>query len=100
MREVEPGELVRIDAHGLRSRRAFAGRATAAASASSSTSTSRAPTAGVFGETVDRVRRRIGHRLAEEHPADADVVIAVPDSSNSIALGYSEALGICRSSSG
>ena len=70
-----------------------AGRRAAAATASSSTSTSRGPTAVVFGETVDRVRRRIGHRLAEEHPADADVVIAVPDSSNSIALGYSEQSG-------
>jgi amidophosphoribosyltransferase len=48
----------------------------------------------VFGEGVDRVRRRIGHRLAEEQPADADIVIAVPDSSNSIALGYSERSGI------
>jgi amidophosphoribosyltransferase len=43
---------------------------------------------------VDRVRRRIGRRLAEEQPAPADVVLAVPDSSNSIALGYSEASGI------
>jgi len=42
---------------------------------------------------VDRVRRRIGHRLAQEHPAVADVVIAVPDSSNSIALGYAEESG-------
>jgi hypothetical protein len=48
----------------------------------------------VFGVTVDRVRRRIGHRLAEEHPAEADLVLAVPDSSNSIALGFSEATGI------
>jgi amidophosphoribosyltransferase len=48
----------------------------------------------VFGDTVDRVRRRIGHRLAEEYPVEADVVIAVPDSSNSIALGYSERSGI------
>jgi amidophosphoribosyltransferase len=40
------------------------------------------------------VRRRIGHRLADEHPVEADVVIAVPDSSNSIALGYSERSGV------
>ena len=40
------------------------------------------------------MRRRIGHRLAEEHPVEADVVLAVPDSSNSIALGFSEATGI------
>jgi amidophosphoribosyltransferase len=48
------------------------------------------PDSRVFGESVDRVRRRIGHRLALEHPTPADVVIAVPDSSNSIALGYAE----------
>jgi len=40
------------------------------------------------------VRRRMGHRLAEEHPAAADLVMAVPDSSNSIALGFSEASGL------
>ena len=48
----------------------------------------------MFGEGVDRVRRRIGHQLAREQPADADIVIAVPDSSNSIALGYSEESGL------
>ncbi|MEY4070982.1 MAG: hypothetical protein RL721_1596, partial [Candidatus Eisenbacteria bacterium] len=52
------------------------------------------PDSRVFGDTVDRVRRRIGRELARECPADADVVISVPDSSNSIALGYSEASGI------
>src|SRR6185436_14025389 len=52
------------------------------------------PDSRVFGDTVDRVRRRIGRRLADEHPAEGDVVLAVPDSSNSIALGYSEATGI------
>jgi amidophosphoribosyltransferase len=40
------------------------------------------------------VRRRIGHRLAAEQPVEADLVLSVPDSSNSIALGFSEATGI------
>jgi len=52
------------------------------------------PDSRVFGEGVDGVRRRIGHRLAAECPAEADVVISVPDSSNSVALGFSEASGI------
>ena len=52
------------------------------------------PDSRVFGESVDRVRRRIGHRLAQEYPIEADVVIAVPDSSNSIALGYAEESGV------
>ena len=49
------------------------------------------PDSKVFGENVDKVRRRLGRRLAEESAVEADIVIAVPDSSNTIALGYSEA---------
>src|SRR2546429_489128 len=52
------------------------------------------PDSRVFGESVDAVRRRLGRRLAIEHPVEADLVTAVPDSSNSIALGYSEQSGI------
>ena len=52
------------------------------------------PDSVVFGATVDRVRKAFGRRLAEEHPAAADLVISVPDSSNAIALGYSERSGI------
>jgi amidophosphoribosyltransferase len=48
------------------------------------------PDSRVFGTNVDKARRSFGRRLAEEHPADADIVIAVPDSSNSAALGYAE----------
>lgn len=49
------------------------------------------PDSKVFGENVDKVRRALGRRLAAEAPEDADIVIAVPDSSNTIALGYAEA---------
>ncbi len=52
------------------------------------------PDSVVRGVSVERVRRALGRRLANEHPADADVVIAVPDSSNSAAMGYSEESGI------
>ena len=93
LRDVEPGELVRIDATGLQSRRVFEAARPLRQCIFEHIYFSR-PDSRVFGETVDRVRRRIGRRLAEEHPADADIVIAVPDSSNSIALGYSEASGI------
>ncbi|MFQ5601642.1 MAG: amidophosphoribosyltransferase [bacterium] len=37
---------------------------------------------------MDRARRKLGKNLAEEHPVDADIVISVPDSSNTAALGY------------
>ena len=53
------------------------------------------PDSTVFGESVDRVRRELGRRLAREHPApDGDVVFSVPDSSNAMALGFAEEAGI------
>ncbi len=53
------------------------------------------PDSTVFGESVDRVRRNLGHRLALEHPSPgADCVFSVPDSSNAMALGYAEESGI------
>ncbi len=48
------------------------------------------PDSIVFGAPVDKIRRRMGWKLAEEHPVDADIVISVPDSSNTAALGFSE----------
>jgi len=52
------------------------------------------PDSNLFGLSVDEARRRLGRELAREHPVDADCVFAVPDSSNSAALGYSEASGL------
>ncbi len=52
------------------------------------------PDSRLWGCSVDAARRAFGRRLAIEHPADADVVFSVPDSSNSAALGYSEQSGI------
>ena len=53
------------------------------------------PDSTVFGESVDRVRRELGRQLARNHPAPgADVVFSVPDSSNVMALGYSEVSGV------
>ena len=93
VREVEPGELLRFDANGMHSVRPLAAAPATCQCIFEHIYFSR-PDSRVFGEGVDRVRRRIGHRLAQEHPTQADVVIAVPDSSNSIALGYSEESGI------
>jgi amidophosphoribosyltransferase len=44
--------------------------------------------------SVDTVRRELGRQLARERPADADIVISVPDSSNAQAAGYAEESGI------
>jgi amidophosphoribosyltransferase len=53
------------------------------------------PDSWIFGEKVDKVRRKLGRLLATEHPApDADIVISVPDSANTAALGYAEASGV------
>ncbi len=92
LREVAPGEIVVLDHRGLTS---LAGRPAAAARACifEHVYFSR-PDSVVFGETVDRIRKAYGRRLAEEQPAAADLVISVPDSSNAIALGYAERSGL------
>jgi amidophosphoribosyltransferase len=88
-REVEPGEIVTLDHRGLTSTRGLPAE-TRAQCIFEHVYFSR-PDSVVFGATVDRVRKAIGHRLAEEQPADVDLVISVPDSSNAIALGFAEA---------
>ena len=53
------------------------------------------PDSTIFGRSVDRVRRALGRELAREHPAPgADCVFSVPDSSNAMALGFAEETGI------
>ena len=52
------------------------------------------PDSSLWGISVDRARRAFGRQLAREHPVPGDCVIAVPDSANSAALGYSEESGI------
>jgi amidophosphoribosyltransferase len=91
IREVEPGEMVAIDEDGLRSRR-FADPA---------------PKHCLFefvylarpdtlmnDRRVHSVRVEIGRRLAREFPADADLVMPVPESGTPAAIGYAEASGI------
>jgi amidophosphoribosyltransferase len=52
------------------------------------------PDSRVFGEDVGVVRERLGERLAREHPAAADIVVAVPDSGVPAALGYARESGL------
>ncbi|AMW04985.1 amidophosphoribosyltransferase [Gemmatimonas phototrophica] len=92
-REIQPGEIVAVDSHGIRSLRAL-----------ESAPLNRCvfehvyfarPDSKVFGGSVDRSRRALGRQLARECPAiGAEVVFAVPDSSNSAALGFAEESGI------
>ncbi|MBE0567899.1 MAG: amidophosphoribosyltransferase [Krumholzibacteria bacterium] len=52
------------------------------------------PDSRIFGQSVEEARRKSGMILGREAPADADLVCAVPDSSNTAALGYAQATGI------
>ncbi len=52
------------------------------------------PDSRLFGDGVHEVRKRLGAQLAREHAVEADVVIPIPESGNSAALGYSMESGI------
>lgn len=91
-RELEPGELVIIDDGGVRSRQAF--ESTKQAKCIFEFVYFSRPDSVVFGENVDKIRRKLGVILARNHPAQADIVIAVPDSSNTSGLGYARESGI------
>ncbi|MGH3902906.1 MAG: amidophosphoribosyltransferase [Pseudonocardiaceae bacterium] len=91
VREVEPGELLAIDAEGLRSSRfaspepkgclfeyVYLAR----------------PDTTIAGRGVHATRVEIGRRLAQEYPAQADLVIPVPESGTPAAIGYAQGSGI------
>jgi len=92
VRDVEPGELVRIDDRGLVSRR-FAPSPRRALCVFEYVYLAR-PDSILRGRTVHEVRRELGRRLALEAPAEADLVVPVPDTAMSAAQGYSEVSGI------
>jgi amidophosphoribosyltransferase len=91
-RDVEPGEIVVLSDEGVQSVRAFPpgerqhcvfeyvyfAR----------------PDSTLWGRNVHAVRKALGRELAREHPAQADVVIPVPDSGTSAALGFAEQAGL------
>ncbi len=86
-REVSPGELVAVSARGLESRQ-LREPPRLAHCVFEHIYFSR-PDSVIYGESVAQKRFMLGQRLAEEHPAMADLVMPVPDSSNNAALGYS-----------
>ncbi|MGZ4506503.1 MAG: amidophosphoribosyltransferase [Blastococcus sp.] len=91
VREVEPGELIAIDANGLRSQH-FA-PAQPKGCVFEYVYLAR-PDTTISGRGVHAARVEIGRRLAKEHPAEADLVIPVPESGTPAAVGYAEASGI------
>jgi amidophosphoribosyltransferase len=91
VRDIEPGEILRIDAGGQHSMRFGEPRL---AQCIFELIYFARPDSRIWGEPVYRSRRRFGERLSHEAPVPADIVMAVPDSSNTAAVGYARASGL------
>jgi amidophosphoribosyltransferase len=92
VRDVEPGEVLIVDADGLRSFKPFPPEPTAHC-VFEHVYFAR-PDSLVFGRTVLESRLKLGRQLAREAPADADIVCPVPDSGMGAALGFSQESGL------
>lgn len=92
LRDIEPGEIVTIDHKGCRSR-SYAPACRHAMCGMEYIYFSR-PDSDIEGVNVHAFRKETGRLLWKEAPAAADIVIGVPDSSLSAAMGYSEASGL------
>jgi amidophosphoribosyltransferase len=92
VRDVEPGEMVRISRGGLESIR-FAPEKPNQFCIFEHVYFSR-PDSIVFGKPVNETRERLGRLLAQEHPVPADIVLPVPDSGVPAAIGYAAESGI------
>jgi amidophosphoribosyltransferase len=93
IREIEPGEVVTIDDHGVRSRRYTDAEARPAHCVFEHVYFAN-PASTVFNMNVQTVRERLGEMLAKEAPVPADYVMPMPDSGRSAAAGYARASGI------
>jgi amidophosphoribosyltransferase len=93
VREVEPGEIIRIDAHGMHSR-TFEEPASSKAMCVFEHVYFSNPASKIFGQTVHVVRQALGRKLAIESPVDADYVMPMPDSGRSAAMGFAKESGI------
>lgn len=91
-RDVKPGELVIVGPEGISSR--FYSPSPAQSSCIFEHVYFSRPDSYVFGRSVDQSRDLMGRQLAIESPADADIVVPVPDSGNTAALGFSTESGI------
>jgi len=87
VREIEPGEVLVMTRKGIESIKPFAPERTRAC-IFEFVYVAR-PDSTIFGRSVDEVRKQLGRNLARIRPVEADLVMAVPDSSNQAALGYS-----------
>lgn len=92
VRDVAPGEVVLVDANGVQSFMPFAPRPTTHC-IFEHVYFSR-PDSLVFGRSVNKSRHLLGRYLARECPADADIVVPVPDSGVAAAIGYATESGL------
>ncbi len=93
IRDVEPGEIVVIDENGLRSITTHCKKVPSSLCIFEYIYFAR-PDSVIDGVSVYEARKRAGRKLAQEHPVEGDIVIGVPDSGMSAALGYAEESGI------
>ena len=91
-REVKPGELVVVGPEGITSR--FYTSAAPQSSCIFEHVYFSRPDSLVFGRAVQESREELGRQLAREAPADADIVVPVPDSGVTAAMGYASESGI------
>lgn len=92
LRDVEPGEIVTIDGHGIRSRD-YSMYKRSQMCAMEYIYFAR-PDSDIEGCNVHAYRKESGRLLYSQAPVDADIVVGVPDSSLSAAMGYAEASGL------
>jgi amidophosphoribosyltransferase len=95
IREVEPGEVIYIDAEGLQSFKPVEDIGQRQAFCAFEYIYFARPDSVLDSKLLYSVRLNLGRELAKEHPApNADIVIGVPDSATAAAIGYSQASGI------
>ena len=92
IRDVEPGEIVTLDHHGIRSTR-YSQFSRHQMCAMEYIYFAR-PDSDIDGCNVHAYRKEAGRRLYRENPVEADIVVGVPESSLSAAMGYAEESGI------
>jgi amidophosphoribosyltransferase len=94
VREVEPGEIVTLSKKGIKSRFFVKPGTVRPAHCIFEHVYFAKQSSSVFGENVHDLRKKLGRQLAIEHPVEADVVVPVPDSGTSAAIGYANESGI------
>jgi amidophosphoribosyltransferase len=92
LRDIHPGEILIIDGEGLHS--SFPLPKERAAHCIFEHVYFSRPDSLVFGRSVNKSRHKMGQQLAREHPADADIVVPVPDSGTAAAIGYASESGL------